>query len=406
MHPSKDELDYERCGTSHGHCQLLLPGLPDHLTVEHIATKIPWRSVQALSCVSSVWCHAIRTREVHRARVRWQSTEEFAIVYYECGPRNSVGLPGCLCLYSMRDNLCLELPPPPLLGTFIALDGRLYLIGGLCRNSDQQCDVYVLDLSGQRLWKQCSSMNYSRSRFACGVLHGKIYVFGGTSKGVFGRTSMEVFGVLHDSYKSAISLSEVYDPEKDIWSPISPMTSLRCDHQVETVGEELFVYGGLSPRILPNGQYLPPKYLRAANFYGVYNPGRDEWRVVRPDSNRVLFKAHGNLYSMSRNGIIDIHVLDADGNSRTQLESDSGVVRVLAPFDDFEVRPSAIVALKNELLAIVADDGLRYYLLRTRGFCERSGEIGWEKTRLPLSSPPSPDHPWRLSRKVFCCVGL
>lgn len=38
--------------------------------------------------------------------------------------------------------------------------------------------------------------------------------------------------------------SEVFDPVANSWSPIKPMPSLRFEHRVAAVGDELFVYGG------------------------------------------------------------------------------------------------------------------------------------------------------------------
>lgn len=58
----------------------------------------------------------------------------------------------------------------------------------------------VLDLAGQRQWKQCASMEEPRMLFGCGVMQGKIYVCRGLSSTSF--TAQPVFG------------SKVYDPQE------------------------------------------------------------------------------------------------------------------------------------------------------------------------------------------------
>lgn len=375
----------ERCMRLENNGGQLIPGILDHITVEHIATKVPWRTLLVLSAVSRGWLHAIRTREVHKARIGTQSPEELVLVNY-LRPNNWI------CLYSMRDNVCVDLPPIPLpFGGFpflcqcVAVDGKVYVLGGLTKGAPRDSAMYVLDLAGQRKWEPCAPMKDARIEFACGVLKGKIYVFGGSflSKPVLG--------------------SEVYDPVTDQWSPIRPMNSMRCNQRVEALGEEVFVLGGeFSDRKNFGWRGGRPVALdfesrgtsKVLNFYGVFNPLKDEWRVLKRDSDEVLFTAEGRLYSMCRQGI---HIIDADGNSRTQLQSHSFPI-----FGSLEVCPVAVQAVENELLAIVKVKKC-YHLVRSSGFGDESCDVGWERARF---SQTSAGFPGQLRGEIMSSIRL
>lgn len=127
--------------------------------------------------MSRRWRGAIRDREVFDARVLGHATETFVIIISLCGRRAG--------LYSLRDNFCVNLPPIPDLprgfwrgSKVVAIDGKVYVLGGVDEKGWPIAEVYVLDLGGQRQWDQCASMLEPRLYFRCGVVNGKIYVFG------------------------------------------------------------------------------------------------------------------------------------------------------------------------------------------------------------------------------------
>ncbi|CAM6101115.1 unnamed protein product [Calypogeia fissa] len=342
----------------------LIPGIPNEITLDHITPKLPWVEFSYLSIVSKSWLSAIRGRHVHDARVRSGSMDPLALVLLTCvdGMRT-------VALYSMRDKSWVALPPIPdqlediLEGCqCVSLDGKVYVLGG--RFDDPHGPgtdaVYVLDVAGQKPWEKCANMSEPRESFGCGVFNGKIYVFGGMSP------------------EDPVSGSEVYDPKENIWSPISPMTSLRFSHSVEIVGEELFLH---------NGSIWDPDSNDAetSDYMDVYHPGKNVWRQVTPfgiSPDEVLFVAKGKFYSM---GHYDIHVLDS-------VNTDSWTYIPSASFQDAVewpgIFPRAATLMDGEILAIFSLWDLprlpEYRLLQSRGFQGGKGAIVWEQVEVPL----------------------
>lgn len=240
-----------------GNSQNLFPRIPNEVTLNKIVPKLSWRDLWALSSVSRAWCHAIGSRQVYPARVHHHAAETLVIL--------QMNSPFCSCsfvLYSIRDNSFHKLPPiPGVLGGFpeqprsVSSDGKLYVLGGIYGFGSK---VYVFDPVGRRQWKQCSGMIEQRAEFACGVMDGKIYVFGGRV-----------------DFWSTISESEVYDPKKDTWCQIKPMTTNRYSHRVAILGKEFLVYRGMYSD-LDNDTV-------AAEFLEIYDPPKDEWRLIQRD---------------------------------------------------------------------------------------------------------------------------
>jgi PKD repeat protein len=151
--------------------------------------------------------------------------------------------------------------PKPLVGlTAVALDGMIYVIGGLydspigakvCSSElyryDPQTDTYT----------QLSSMKDCRIKFAAGVIDGKICVFGG-SGGSIGNMRF-------------LSEGEVYDPATDTWSEISPMNVPRYEFSGAAMGGKLYAIGGK----WFSGRMIKP-FRRDIE---VYDPDTDTWET-------------------------------------------------------------------------------------------------------------------------------
>ncbi|CAM6088001.1 unnamed protein product [Calypogeia fissa] len=379
--------------------QQLLPGVPNEITLDRITPKLPWRALHVLSSVSRSWLHAIRTHQVYNARIRSQAVETLILVTHIRSGYFNDGIALC----SMKDNSCSQLPPIPNLreriprwSQCISLDGKIYLLGGVTDAIGEvgSNKVFVLDLAGQRQWTECASMIEPRVQFGCGVIHGKIYVFGGTS-----------------SYKP-VGGSEVYDPEENVWYPIRPMITLRYDHSVETVGEELFVHGGMvfdRDHVGSSRNQMmdldessddddhvhsdDEDHIHVANFLEVYNPVKDEWRLVksfRRDSMEVLFMAGGKFHSLSPFGI---HIHDGEENLWRKLHTFSSPI--IGPVDVVLVSLLAALALGDELLLRVYwfDKHTRAEgccLIQSRGLGSDNTEIAWQKAQfgLPFANLP------------------
>ncbi|CAM6100629.1 unnamed protein product [Calypogeia fissa] len=374
----------------------LIPGIPNEITLDHIVTKIPWRVFHILSSVSPVWLHAIRSRQVHDARVRSHSAETLILINRELDSNCA----SIIELFSMRDNSCCQLPPiPGFRDGFprkpqcVSIDGKVYVLGGQVRcrgevswKEEASAKVYVFDVAGQVQWLECANMKKAKIDFGCGVLDGKIYICGGESASRRSRPD---------------PVSEVYNPKENTWSPISPIPSLRVRHLVTAVGQELFVHKGqicvqFISRIcrIPVNRRAQPghpststsvtKSMECADFFEIYNPVKDEWRLVKPPKFFGCdFVAHGKLHRINEERGIEL--FDSQQNSWVHLHSvsyalsgqveqvGSGCVTIIHAFND-------------ELLAIVfCENRKRCCLVRSSGLGSEKKEIVFQET--PVSSP-------------------
>lgn len=391
----------------------LLPGVPDEITLDHITSKVPWSVCCVLSSVTRGWRHAVRTRQVYDARVRAHSTEAHAVVRFPAVPASKVET---FALYSLRDKFCFpQLPPIPTLSKGIpiwsqcvSLDGKLYVLGGQVEySSDNSCrasgKVYEIDLAGQAQWNECASMNEPRLRFGCGVMHGKIYVFGGVNRSGY---------YPHEPAYGLACGSEVYDPKKNVWSVVRPMPALRIDHVVDTVGEDFVVHGGENcgpdtMRSFPLWQVHSSEETR--NFLEIYNPAKDEWRVVKPfgkQGGEVLFVARGKFHSLNKKGI---QVHDEEKNTWTHVHSSEPLFQpvigrvdhvqgdindvffpVYGKNESAQAMLSAIQAVGDELFAILYQEGFEtgfetgYSVVQSKGFTDETKEIVWQRTQFNL----------------------
>lgn len=279
--------------------QELLPGIPNDITMDLITPKLWWRDLPVLSSVSPNWRRVNESRQVYDARMRFESSETLVLVNYaefRDGARvDAVGI------YSMRENSFFELPPiQPMRWLkngcgIVVLDGRVYAMGGRLDRSRASNKVYVFDLVGNRLWQECASMKEPRDCFACGVVGGMIYVFG----------SPNMDGFLYGS--------EIYDPAKDMWHPIMPMSPYKdaLHHFATLLWDTCGLVAEIGGEIVVHG----PELYQGREDFQVYHPGKNEWKEMSVDSMpgyNKLFAAGGKLYAMN---CCEIHVLDLDERS-------------------------------------------------------------------------------------------
>lgn len=237
--------------------QSLLPGVPDEITLNHILTKLPWRNVYGLASLGRAWRLALRSRDVHDARVRANSTQTLVAMIHDDPSQPFRNFKFAVSLYDFSRDTWHLLPQIPGIATGIpencgcvSVDGKLYIIGGRGEAPVYFSRlVYVFDPAGSGQWKQCASMICARTVFACDVKDGKIYVFGGMG---------------------AEGAAEVYDPVQDVWHGIAPMLTNRIQHKVVHVGEEFYAH---------MGRYFHSDWADAT-FAEVYDSRKNQWRRV------------------------------------------------------------------------------------------------------------------------------
>ena len=228
-------------------CCRLIPSLPDELSIQILA-RLPRICYSSVRLVSRRWRSAVSTSEVYSLRkelgrteewlyvltkghedkllwyaldpvsTKWQRLPPMPVVVYEEESRKSLsGLWNMITpsfnvgaivrsFLGRRDSS----EQMPFCGCAIgAVDGGLYVIGGLSRSKTVSC-VWRFDPI-LNSWSEVSSMLASRAYSKTGVLNKKLYVVGGVDRGRGGL--------------SPLQSAEVYDPNKNRWSFIADMST-------------------------------------------------------------------------------------------------------------------------------------------------------------------------------------
>ncbi|CAM6127920.1 unnamed protein product [Calypogeia fissa] len=351
----------------------LIPGIPNDITLQQVATKLPWRDIQVLSSVSRAWRQAVQSRQVYNARAVCNSNESFILFHHR--PAEEIN---DIFLYSVRDKSCHKLPPVlskysqrvKLRRDLVTLDGKVYAFGDF--------SLYILNLAEQQQWKPCASMPHSiqwcgSSRFA--AMNGKIYAFGGPPK---------------------LFRAEVYDPSKNAWSPIKHMPCYRDCFELAEAGDELVAHRGFVLKIEDNR----PRYKRA-DFLSVYHPVKNEWREIPlRGPRRRLNAAGGRLYSITED---DIYLYDVHGQSWTHVHSFSFPASTELEAGVQYHKPIIVkaVLVDNELLAHVEwsskigsffNEAHRSSLFQSKGFRTQK-QLLWEEVEISF--------PFDLLSKIY-----
>lgn len=89
----------------------------------------------------------------------------------------------------------------------VALDGKLYVMGGELDNGTYSDALYIYDPVGDT-WSQGASMSETRAYAGAGVIDGAIYVAGGYAGGSVNRDSLEIYDPAIDAWRSGPDLPD------------------------------------------------------------------------------------------------------------------------------------------------------------------------------------------------------
>lgn len=121
------------------------------------------------------------------------------------------------------------MPPLPFgihHAALVALDERLYLIGGFRELSWQALsEVWVLE-PGAEEWRAGPPMPAARGALAAAVLAGRIHAVGG------------------ERARTTVGEHTVFDPATEVWSEAPPIATPRNHHAAISLGKKLYVFGG------------------------------------------------------------------------------------------------------------------------------------------------------------------
>ena len=130
----------------------------------------------------------------------------------------------------------------------VALDGKIYALGGLDPDGVSTADVYD---SQTDQWQTLAEMATGRTNVAAAAASGKIYAIGGTN-----------------SHGEAIATVEAFDPLLGAWAEVASMSVARKDHAAAVVDGRIYVMGGYGA----DCQYL--------DSVEMYDPQKDSWQQM------------------------------------------------------------------------------------------------------------------------------
>jgi N-acetylneuraminic acid mutarotase len=128
----------------------------------------------------------------------------------------------------------------------VALDGRIYLIGGFRTDTNiPTADVLVYDVKS-KTWSAGTPLPAPRGGHAAVVLDGKIHVLGGGNS------------------KSTIADHDVFDPAKNAWTAAAPLPRAEGSPAAVVFGGKVYTIGGRSG-------------LADFGAVDVYDPAKNAW---------------------------------------------------------------------------------------------------------------------------------
>lgn len=190
----------------------LIDGFPDEVSLM-IFARVPLYFHPRMKLVCHAWKAVFNSVELLNIRQEVNFAEDFMCV---CSnePKKTWQL------HDAHHNVWITVPELPLLIRYlsyfgaVSTAGKLYVLGGVCHfkddiNNGRRCTPATNQVWSYepvtRRWTICAPMIMARTKFACGVLDGKIIVAGGFS---------------NSFHRRPIKQAEMYDPKSNGWIPV------------------------------------------------------------------------------------------------------------------------------------------------------------------------------------------
>jgi 3-phytase len=152
------------------------------------------------------------------------------------------------------------------------IDGKLYVAGGNHKSASGAAKAsgsYVYDPATD-VWDPIAPMNSTINQdvltsgiwqaSSC-VLDGKLYAFGG-------------YRFIDDN--QSVATSEMYDPEKDVWTDLAEMPFPVSHHASVVYEDKIYLFGGTTESNYGSGTLKP------SNRVFEYDPSADSWQEMEP----------------------------------------------------------------------------------------------------------------------------
>ena len=166
------------------------------------------------------------------------------------------------------------LPGPRNEAATVAIDGKIYVLGGSAGGDYQLTKNEVYDPATDR-WRSLAALPKGMNHVAATVLGGTIYEFGGFT------------GAQH---KGAVDSAFAYDAKSDRWQPLAPLSSPRGSIAVTALDGKIHIVGG---RGLDD---------KTVALHELFDPATGKWTALAPlpsaRDHVSLIAAGGKLHAI------------------------------------------------------------------------------------------------------------
>jgi DNA-binding CsgD family transcriptional regulator/N-acetylneuraminic acid mutarotase len=201
----------------------------------------------------------------------------------------------------------------------VALDGKIYAIGGVKDNNEATRSVDIYDSATNR-WTEGGNKPTAAANIAGAVVDGKIYVPGGcTNEG-----------------KALVSF-EIYDPKADSWSKGAALPEARCAYGLVPFQDKLYLFGGWNGKTFEESVF-------------VYSLKTKKWDILKS----VMPQAKGYVGAAVLNGTVYVaggYNGQEEFNQLYVFESDTGQWVEKAPMHE-KRGGLGLIAAANNLYAV------------------------------------------------------
>jgi N-acetylneuraminic acid mutarotase len=202
----------------------------------------------------------------------------------------------------------------------VALDGRIYVIGGYNNTALKLVERYD---PAQDLWETIEALPDRRTEAAAAVFEGKIYLMGGRDDA--GRVKDDVF---------------VYDPnapESSRWQEIGSLEEKRASAAAVMFQDRLYVLGGVDDR----------ERLRKTVEY--FDPQTNDWEL---DTNWTLDLEHAAFGAVNVNGVVYVVGGNTSSGFSSQIQRYGAVPTLPGLPQPFARAGLGVATIENRFYAI------------------------------------------------------
>jgi N-acetylneuraminic acid mutarotase len=150
---------------------------------------------------------------------------------------------------------------------FVAVGGKLYIVGGFGENTFSPTGAVRVYDPAARTWRDGATMLTPRGALAVAVVNGKIHAIGGNAVGGASLPPHEHGAPQADN---SVGTHEVYDPAADAWTRLAPMPTPRNHLGAAVIAGKIHVVGG---RVRGNMELTT---------HEIYDPAAGSWTAGPP----------------------------------------------------------------------------------------------------------------------------